>query len=88
MADSIEQIKADFMAEQPDAVHAAVRQQAEEFIEQAILCARRMLMLKDPWQAQRILVDATIWMQEFKGRVDVELSVKQKPKATSESFKR
>ena len=79
MTDSIE---ADLLAEQPDAVKAAVRQQAEEFIEQAILWARRMLMLKDPWQAQRILVDATIWMQEFRGRVDVELHVEERTERT------
>lgn len=88
--DSIEKFKADLAAE-PDAgavLRAELHDQAEHFLTQCVLAARKIELLDDVWKARDIMTEVTIWAVELKNRLTKETAVIRRPKNTIGAFKR
>lgn len=74
--DSIEQLRAD-MAEDPNVrpiLDARVYEAAHAFLVVAMTYARKWRRMPDPWEAERILVDARVWLEEATKRLDKEVA--------------
>ena len=58
------------------------------FLEEAIKFGRQMQLEPDPRRAQRILVDAEIWMREANRQMTKGRVIDNKPSSTPEAFVR
>lgn len=88
--DSIEKLKAD-MATDPVAREALDNlnvEKAKEFLRYAAKYARNWLLMDDPWEAQKILTQKTIWLLESLSEQEKVLAAQRKPKGTTTAFDR
>lgn len=88
--DTPEQLLADLAADPAtqDILKQQLHEEAVAFVASCLSFALRIKHSPDVWTAKRVLIDARIWINEAKGRMDKEISAHSTPTTTTGAFRR
>lgn len=88
--DTPEQLLADLAADSAtrEILNQQLKEEAEAFIASCLEFALRIKHSPDVWTAKRVLIDARIWINEAKGRMDKEIAAHSTPTTTTGAFRR